>query len=318
MKTLSIGGIKLKNPLFLSPMVDVSDLPYRLICRESGAGMAYVEMINIEAILHENDKTKRIMKTCKEDKPVGLQITSSKVSDFRKVIPHLQNKGYNLIDINCGCPSVRTLDNSSGSALLKAPKKIGNMIKVLKDAGFTTTAKIRLGFKKNNVLKIAKEIEKAGADALAIHARLAHHSNKIPADWSQIKKIKSQIGIPVIGNGDITNGKQAEEMLEIADGAMIARAAIGDPSIFNRILYYLKTGKEIQFAPEKNIGLLSKYVSYAEKYEMIDLHRIKSVGANFFRNFHGAAKMRALWMQQKDFLSIKAILIESKKGLNVS
>ena len=304
MRSFKIGNIRLKNPLLLAPMVDVSDLPYRLICRKAGAALAYVEMLNIGAILHENEKTKRLMKTCNDDRPVGIQITGPRVNEFKEVIPALKAGNFDLIDINCGCPSIRTLDNESGSFLLKKPEKIASYIKILKNAGFVTTAKIRLGLKNNNVIKISKIIEKAGADALTIHARLAHDSYKVPADWSWISRIKKSIGIPVIGNGDISNGRQAAEMLDIADGAMIARAAIGDSLIFNRILYYLKTGKERDFDFSANIGMFNEYLALAKKYSVIDIPRIKFVGAHFLRNVKDAAKMRADLMQKKSFEEI--------------
>ena len=303
MKTLKIGDVKLKNRLFLAPMVEVTDLPYRLICRKAGAGMAYIEMLNTGAILHTNPKTERLMKICKEDKPRGIQITGPRASDFEKVIPYL--KDFDIVDINCGCPSVRTIDNQSGSYLLKTPEKIADYIRILKKTGLTVTAKIRLGFDNNKVIEVAKEVEKAGADALTVHARLAHHSYKIPADWTWIAKVKKEVGIPVIGNGDIFTGKHVSEMLDICDGAMIARAAIGDPLIFSRILYYLKTGKEKEFDFKDNIKLFNEYLKLAKKYQCIDVPRIKYVGSNFIRNVSGAGKIRNELMGCKDFNSIR-------------
>ena len=299
MKPLTIGNIKLKNPILLSPMVDVTDLPYRLICRKAGASMAYTEMLYISAILHENKKTKDLMKTSKEDSPIGIQITGNSIEEFNKVIPHVQN--YNLVDLNCGCPSLKITGNQAGSYLLKHPEKIGKMIKILKNANLTVTAKIRLGFKKNNVIRVAKEIEKAGADALTLHARLAIHGRSIPADWNWIKKVKSQTGIPIIGNGDIFNGKDAEKMLEIADGAMIARAAIGDPLIFKRILYYLKIKKELKLNFKQNIEYLKLYLKLAKKQNLIDIPRIKYISSNFIKNIPQASKLRQNFMQLKSF-----------------
>lgn len=306
MKSLTIGNIKLKNPLLLSPMVDVTDLPYRLICRKAGAAMAYTEMLYISAILHENKKTKDLMKTSKEDKPVGIQITGNSPEEFERVIPYVKN--YDLVDINCGCPSIRITGNQAGSYLLKHPKKIGKMISILKNAGLTVTAKIRLGFKKNNVMQVAKAVEKAGADALILHARLAIHGRSVPADWSWIKKVKNNIGIPLIGNGDVFNGKDAEKMIEIADGAMIARAAIGDPLIFKRILHYLKTGKEKQFNFKKNIISFKEYLKLAKKFDVVDIPRIKYLGTHFIKNIEGAAKMREHFMKLKDINEIEEFL----------
>lgn len=306
MKSLKIGNIKLKNPLFLAPMVDVTDLPYRLICRKAGASMAYTEMLYISQILHENPHTKNLMKTSKEDKPIGIQITGNSVEEFKKAIPYLRK--YDLVDINCGCPSIKITENQAGSYLLKKPDKIASMIKTLKKADLTITAKIRLGFKTNNVLKLSKTIEKAGADALTLHARLAIHGRSIPANWDWIKKVKKQIGIPLIGNGDIFNGKDAEEMLEIADGAMLARVAIGDPLIFQRIIRYLKTKKEPQFNFKKNIKQFQLYLKSAKKYNLIDIPRIKYLGSNFIKNSHGAAKLRNQLMHLNSFDEIEKFI----------
>ncbi len=306
MKSLKIGSVCLKNRVFLAPMVDVTDLPYRLICRKQGVGIAYTEMINIGAILHENEKTLRMLKTCKDDKPIGIQITGRNVEEFRKVIPHLRK--YDLVDINCGCPSLRITGNDSGSYLLENPKKIGEMIRVLKDEGLNVSAKIRLGYKKNNVLKVAKEVEKAGADLLTIHARLANQGSSIPADWKWIKKIRSKIGIPVVGNGDVNSGARAKEMLEIADGVMVARAAIGNPLIFNQILHYLKTGKEKEFGYKDNLKLFENYLTLAERHKVVEIPRIKFLAGNFLRKFEGAAKAREGFSKIKNLREAKGFL----------
>jgi len=308
MKNFKIGNINLKSPLILSPMVDVTNLPYRLICRKAGASLAYTEMINITAILHPNKKTQQMMQTSQEDHPLGIQLTSPDINYFKKLIPILNKKDYQLVDINCGCPSNRITDNKSGAFLLKSPKKIASYIKLLKDSGFIATAKIRLGFKNNNVLKIAKEIEKAGADAIAVHARLSWHSYKIPADWIWIKKVKANLGIPIIGNGDIMSGQDVKKMLEIADGAMIARGAIGDPAIFSRIQTYLKTGKEPEFSFKENLSYFKEYLKLAKANQLLDIKKSKFLGSNFIRNIPKAAELRNKFMQLKSFNEIESFI----------
>lgn len=289
-------------------MVDVTDAAYRVLCREQGAALAYTEMINIGAILHENEKTKRMLKQIEDDAPLGIQVTAPTVTDFRKVIPYL--KPYDLVDINCGCPSVRIMDNASGSYLLKTPLKIAKYIRVLKDAGYTTTAKIRLGFKKNNVLRIARAVERAGADAITLHARMSYHSYKTPADWTWIKMLKKELGIPVIGNGDVSSGASAAEMLDCADGVMIARAAIGNPFIFRNVLHYLKTGKEKETTKQERLTAFQQYLSLAEKNNLVELPRIKSLAGHFISGFEGAAKARHEFMQYKTLDSMKGGLKE--------
>ena len=306
-KEVKIGNIKLANPLILAPMVDITNLPFRLVCRKAGASLAYTEMINVPAILHENQKTKQMMKTCKEDFPIGIQLTGNNLKDFEKVIPHL--KPYSLIDLNCGCPSERITENESGSCLLQQPEKISKIIKILKKkTNLPVTAKIRLGFTKNNAIQVAKLIEKAGADAITLHPRLAIQDYQVPADWNEIKKLKKSIGIPVIGNGDILNEIKAKEMLNTTDcdAVMIARGAIGDPLIFKRTLNYLKTRKLDEFSFRDNIKAFQEYLKLSKKYKLQDsnITNIRHLGTKFIKNIEGAGKMRNELMQLKSFREI--------------
>lgn len=332
MKHFQICNLTFKNRLFLAPMVEVTDLPYREICRNAGAAMAYTEMIYIDAILHENKKTKNLMKVGKGETPVGLQITGNNETEFEKFVLSKKWKPFDLIDLNCGCPSVRITGNEAGSYLLKNPKKIANMVGILKKTGKPITVKIRLGFKKNNVLKVARLIEKAGADALTVHARLATQGGETKADWSWIEKVRQTIKIPLIGNGDVVDGKSAQELLQICDVVMIARAAIGDPFVFERILKYLarppaltkldaQTGSarlvgrarsarhekvssddnsaSIDIA--KNFQAFRDYLKLQKKYydAEVDLGRVKYLGGKFLRGFDGAAKRREELMRLK-------------------
>lgn len=306
LKPLKIGKIRIKNPLFLAPMVEVTDLPYRLLCRKAGAGMAYTEMLYLDAILHENPKTLRLQKTNAKDKPSGIQITGNTPSEFQKALPYL--KKFDIVDINCGCPSEKIIGNQAGSYLLKNPEKIVQIIKILKSVGLTVTAKIRLGYNFNNSLKIAKMIEKAGADALTVHARLATEGYDTKAQWDEIKKIKKALHIPVIGNGDILKEEDVGEMLKIADGAMIARGAIGDPGIFTRSIYYLKTGKKKQFSFKDNVKSFKEYLKLSKKYNSIDIPRIKYLGGKFIRNTQGAGKLRMQLMLLKTFEEIESFV----------
>jgi len=306
MKTLKIGNLKLKNPLLLSPMVDVTDLAYRLLCKKAGASLVYTEMLYSDAIIHENKKTQMLMKTIPEERPVGIQITGNSEEEFKKVIPY--TKDFSLIDINCGCPSLKLIGNKAGSYLLNSPEKIGRMIEILKTSGKPVTAKIRLGFKSNNVLEVSKRIERAGADALTIHGRLAIHGRDVPADWNWIKKVKENIGIPLIGNGDIFTPQDAERMLEIADGVMIARGAIGNPLIFSKILNYLKNGKIKEYSFKDNLKQFKRYLKLAKKYKIIDVGRIKYIGSNFFRGMEGASKLRVELMRLKSFEEIEGFV----------
>ena len=306
LKSFYIGKIKLKHQILLAPMVDVTDAAYRQLCREAGAALAYTEMLNIGAILHPNPKTQQLMQTYSGERPKAIQITGRTIEEFEKVIPYL--KGFDIIDINCGCPSLRITDNSSGSYLLKNPEKIAEMVRVLKKARFTVTAKIRLGFKNNNVISVAQAIERAGADALTVHARLATHGSSVPADWSWIEKVKKAIKIPVIGNGDVDSPQKAESMLKIADGVMIARAAIGNPFVFKQIIHYAKTGELLPFSFSENIEYFKHYLSLVKKYNIIDIPKVKYIGSQFFCEIKGAAKSRAALMACKKLEEIEGLV----------
>jgi len=306
MKTLKIGKVKIPNRIFLAPMMDVTDFAYRKICREAGCGMAYTEMINADALIHVADFTeKKILRIPEEKKPVGIQITTNSPEKVKKIIPFLKN--FDIVDVNCGCPGELTIDHGSGSYLLKNPEKIVEIIKILKKEKLTATAKMRLGFNKDNSLEIAKTIEKAGADAITVHGRLAIHGNETPSDWNAVKKIKKELKIPVIYNGDINSPKKVKEILEKTgcDGVMIGRTAIGNPQLFERTIEFEKTGKDPGFDFQKNISYFKEYLHLLKRYNFIKMQRIKYVGGNFFREIPGSAKLRERFMKLKTLEEIE-------------
>ncbi len=304
MNFLKIGNIKLKNRLFLAPMVDVTDLAFRMLCRQNGAAIGYTEMLYIDAVLHENRRTLNLMKTAPEDKPVGLQVTGNNLDEFRRFSKLDVLKDYDLIDINCGCPSSKIVGSEAGSYLLKTPDKIGEMIKILKNEGYTVTAKIRLGFDNNNVMAVSKRIEQSGGDLLTLHAILVSQKPSESADWSWISKVKDNIGIPVVGNGGVVDGRTAREMLEIADGAMVAGAAIGNPLIFRQILHYIKTGRVEEITGGERTQAFRDYLKFAKYYGVVDLPRVKYLGANLLTDFDGESKARVEIMKLKSFEDI--------------
>jgi tRNA-dihydrouridine synthase B len=307
MKLFKIGSINVKNRVLLAPMLDITDLPYRLLCKELGAGIVYTEMLHVEAIKNGGKKIRDKMKFSELERPVGIQITSRTLKGVKDIVDEL--KEYDLVDINCGCPSHLTIDHGSGVYLMKSPLKVAKMIKILKDNGVkNVSVKMRLGLNKNNVIEFAKKMEDAGADAITVHGRLGNQDRSVKADWKEIKKVKDHVKIPVIGNGDVIDGKTALELLEFCDGVMVARAAIGDPDIFYRISKYIEDGKELNFDFKKNIKLFKKYLVYCEKYDLVDLAKIKYVGSNFIRETKGAAKLRLEFNRLKSFEDIKKFI----------
>ena len=307
---MKISTLKLSSPFILAPMMEVTNLPYRLLCRKQGASLAFTEMLYTNQIIHKNKKINQILKTSKEDKPLGIQITGNSLPEFKACIPIL--KKYDLVDLNCGCPSTRVTGTKAGSYLLQNPKLIAQIIELLKSHNLIVTAKIRLGFNKNNALEIAKTIEKAGADGITIHARTSSQPYSIPADWKEIKKVKDALKIPVIANGDIFTYEDAQKLLKFADGIMIGRGAIGNPLIFKQL-----QNPSYEPTQREKTEQFKLYIKLCKKHKMINLQQIKHLGSHFLKGFPGSSKKRNELMKMKtlkdveDFIQ-KSIIITHK------
>jgi len=288
---MKIGKVKLKNELILAPMAGITNLPFRLLCKD--AGLRYSEMININALERNNKATEKLCLTHKDEKPVSFQLFGLREQPIKAAVEKIENKA-DIIDFNFGCPAHQIVGAGSGAALLKRPEKVGKIISTLvKHSSKPITAKIRLGYDKNNVLKIAKIIEDNGASAIAIHGRTFKQGFTGKSNWKAIKEVKEQANIPIIGNGDVTNGKQAETLLQSCDGVMIGRAAIGDPHLFTRIEHYLKTKNQMQMPSTKEkIELFLEYTKLAKKYNLLNLHTLRQKAQEFTRNLRGSRIIR--------------------------
>src|SRR3989338_122884 len=265
---MKIGNIQLKNRLILAPMVDVTDLAYRVLCRRYGAALAFTEMTVIDSILSGAALSKKLIETNDEDKPSGIQIAGYDPLMFKKVIPYL--KDFDIIDVNFGCPVHKAENCGIGAVLLKEPERIKKILKILKNnTDKVVTAKVRLGYDSNNISEIAKAVEDSGVDAISVHARTAIVGRGVKADLESIKLVKEQVSIPVIGNGDVFTPEDAKRMLKIADFAMIARGAIGDPSIFRRTLNYLDNGV-VEEKPnfDEKVSMFMEYCKLVEEYNL--------------------------------------------------
>ena len=268
-----------------------------------------------------------MMKTCKEDSPLGLQITGNDVKEFEEFVRRKKLwEKFDIIDLNCGCPSTRIVGTKAGCYLLRDTEKIAAIIKILKTTGKPITVKIRLGFLKNDVLEIARAIEKAGADAITVHARLSNDAYSKKADWSWLARVKKEVKIPVIGNGDVFTGEDASKVLEVCDGVMIARGAIGDPLVFTRVLDYLNGTKDNKLATP-NRGAVGDFYNNLEQFEGYlkmekkyfgtdaDFGKIKYVGGKFLRGFAGASQKRDEFMKLKGWKEIEDFVLELGNGL---
>ncbi len=247
MKKLKIGNVELANSYILAPMAGVTDLPFRLLCKEQGAGLLCMEMISAKAIQYNNRNTKALLEIHPEEEPVSLQLFGSDPEVISEIAKRIEELPFAILDINMGCPVPKIVRNGEGSALMNQPKLVYEIVsKTAKAIQKPVTVKIRKGFNEEsiNAVEIAKIIEDAGAAAVAVHGRTREQYYSGKADWDIIRQVKEAVSIPVIGNGDVVSGESALAMMRETgcDGIMIGRGAQGNPWIFSELVEYEKTG----------------------------------------------------------------------------
>ncbi|WP_053955579.1 tRNA dihydrouridine synthase DusB [Inediibacterium massiliense] len=270
---MKIGDVVLKNNLSLGPMAGVTDLSFRLLCKEQEVGLVYTEMISAKGLFYNDQKTEKLIEIHEKEKPVALQIFGSDPYFMAKAAQKLNDHDHAILDINMGCPTPKIVKNGDGSALMKDPKLAGEIVgAVVKNTEKPVTVKIRKGWDDDhvNAVEMAKRIEENGAKAIAVHGRTREQFYTGKADWNIIKEVKNSVSIPVIGNGDVFTIEDALKMKEMTncDGIMIARGAQGNPWIFKRIAHYINTG-EILSEPtiEEKVNMMMKHFYLLIEYK---------------------------------------------------
>ena len=257
-----IGSVAIDGYTVLAPMAGVTDLPFRQLCKEQGAGLICMEMVSAKAVSYHNKNTQALMQTTDEERPVSMQLFGSEPELMGEVAGMIEAYPFDILDLNMGCPVPKVVNNHEGSALLKDPVLISRIVRtVVRSTNKPVTAKIRIGFEGSQVdpVDIARRIEAAGAAAVAVHGRTRQQYYSGKADWEMIRKIKEAVRIPVIGNGDVTGPEAARAMLQETgcDAVMVGRACRGNPWIFRRIETYLETG---QLLPKPSVSEISDMI----------------------------------------------------------
>ena len=297
LKKLKIGRTELPGNLLLAPMADVTNLAFRLLCRQYGADLTYTEMINVDALLNESRKSFIKGVSSPEDRPFGIQLVGSCPEKLREAALIVEEEYRpEVIDINMGCPARCITGAGCGSALLNSPELIFAIISELTDALKTpVSAKIRLLGREEKTLEIASLIEKAGASALTVHGRTAAQMYSGNSNLIEIKAVKNELSIPVIANGDIRDEESAERTLELTgcDGLMIGRAAMGNPVIFRRIRHYLENGEKLGADKQsRQLEDFEKYIVLLEEHNLLSSINLRMHAHWFTRGLPGSRQVR--------------------------
>ena len=318
-KPLKIGSVTLPNNLILAPMAGVTDLPFRLLCKEQGAGLLCMEMVSAKAILYKNRNTESLLEIDPRENPVSLQLFGSDPEIISNIAHQIEDRPFDILDLNMGCPVPKIVNNGEGSALMKNPKLAGEIIRqTVKAIDKPVTVKIRKGFDDEhiNAVEMAKIAEDAGAAAVAVHGRTREQFYSGRADWDIIRQVKEAVSIPVIGNGDLLTAEDviAMEAQTGCDGFMIARGAQGNPWIFRQILHYFETGEHLAKPTLEEVTqmiLRHARMMLEFKGEYIGIREIRKHVAWYTAGYPNSARLRVAINNVESFEALEELLMNN-------